>query len=98
VNNAMFIATVSVSFFVVLIYSYNCFKKKKGIELQPIVNLILLSSGIVCGMAIIISSFYPKIKTHIGGFEIYIFISGVAVMFVSIKSVYSEITKINIDP
>lgn len=58
-----------------------------------VVGSLLNSSGIICGMALAASPFFPAIKVMIGGIDIYIVIGGFAVLFVSSQGIHKDVIK-----
>lgn len=90
-DKAIFIPSAILGLFFIAIYSYKCFRDNKRFDHQVMVNTILQSSGIVCGVLLILSTFFVDLKQYLKNIDIYILISGLAVLVVSIQSVYSEL-------
>lgn len=90
-DKAIFIPSAILGLLLVAVYSYNCMRDKKKFEHQVMVNTVLQASGIVCGVLLILSTFFTGLKQYLTNIDIYILISGLAVLVVSVQSVYSEL-------
>ncbi|WP_298445319.1 threonyl-tRNA synthetase [uncultured Ferrimonas sp.] len=77
----------------IAVYLFRCYKH--GIEPNHaiIVSSVLNASGIICGIALAISPFFPSVKELIGGIDIYIIIGGIAVLFVSTQAISKDVFK-----
>lgn len=79
-----------------LLIPFSLYRRKKfnqPIELTNLVNLVLLSSGIVGGGLLLLSALYEPVTKRLSDIKLYIFIGGIAVLYVSIKGVVSEFVK-----
>lgn len=54
------------------------------------INTGFQASGIVCGIFLVLSVFYPEIRNKISGLDIYIFVSGLAVVAVSLQGFHRD--------
>ena len=57
------------------------------------ISTVLQSSGVVCGFFLIASVFVNSIKDILRGLDLYIFIAGIAVLYVSISGIIRDIFK-----
>lgn len=69
------------------IYWYRCWKNKVHFDLSTAVTSTFNASGVICGVALISSLFFPEVKSILGGIDIYIFIGGLAVLIVSVQGI-----------
>lgn len=77
----------------VAFYIYRCHSAQKDFSLSIIVSCILHASGIVCGLFLIASTIFEKVKEFLQGIEIYVFIAGLAVIYVSLRSLHRDVIK-----
>jgi hypothetical protein len=80
-----------VGFVLILLYLVRCHRHKRSVNLAVMTNAVLTGSGIVCGILLIIGSFNKKVMDHLTGINVYIFIAGVAVCYVSAETIYKDI-------
>lgn len=92
-DKAILVPSVIFASFLICIYLYRCWKSKTEVNNSTLISSILNSSGVVCGVALALSPFFPKIKEVIGGIDIYVIIGGVAVLFVSFQGIHRDIFK-----
>ncbi|EII3133430.1 threonyl-tRNA synthetase [Vibrio parahaemolyticus] len=90
-DKVIFIPSAVLGLVFVAIYAFNCYRNKKRFNHQVMVNSILQASGIVCGALLILSTFFVDLKQYLTNIDIYILISGLAVLVVSVQSVYSDL-------
>lgn len=87
----IFIPSAILGLIFVGIYAYNCHANKTKFNHQVMVNSILQASGIVCGSLLILSTFFAELKKYLTNIDIYILISGLAVLVVSVQSAYNDL-------
>jgi hypothetical protein len=63
----------------VLIYLFRCHRSKETVNPAILTGAILSGSGMVCGVLLIIGSFYKGVMDHLTGINLYILIAGLAV-------------------
>lgn len=90
-DKAILIPSVLIAAVLICIYLFRCWKTGREINNSVLISSLLNSSGIVCGLALAASPFFPSIKALIGGIDIYIVIGGVAVLFVSGQSLHRDV-------
>lgn len=90
-DKVIFIPSAVLGLIFVVIYSFNCYRNKREFNYQVMFNSILQASGIVCGILLILSTFFVDLKQYLNNIDIYILIAGLAVLVVSIRTVYSDI-------
>ncbi len=74
----------------IAIYCYRCWKNKTEFQNGVMINTGFQASGIVCGIFLVLSVFYPEIRNKISGLDIYIFVSGLAVVAVSLQGFHRD--------
>ena len=92
-DKAILIPSVAIATVLICIYLFRCWQAGKEVNNAVLISSLLNSSGIVCGLALAASPFFPSIKALIGGIDIYIVIGGVAVLFVSGQSLHRDVIK-----
>lgn len=90
-DSIIFLPTVALGTIILLFYFIRCHKSNKSLNLSVIVNLFLLSSGVICGLLLMVGSIYEPAKAYLKGIDIYIFIGGLSVFIVSIQSLRKDI-------
>ena len=91
-DKVIFIPSAILGLIFVAIYAYNCHVSKTKFNHQVMVNSILQASGIVCGGLLILSTFFIELKQYLTNIDLYILISGLAVLVVSVQSAYNDLT------
>lgn len=66
------------------------FKKEQIPTLSELIIILLNLSGVVTGIIIMLCSIFPEYLTKIQGSGIYIFIAGLALIYVMLKSLISK--------
>ncbi|ELP2673660.1 threonyl-tRNA synthetase [Vibrio parahaemolyticus] len=77
--------------FLILIYTYRCHRAKREFNQAVMVNAILQSSGIICGVLLILGTFNDEAKKLLNEIDLYILIAGFAVTAASVKGIYKDI-------
>lgn len=90
-DSIIFLPTVVLGTIIFLFYLRRCHKNNESLNLSVIVNLFLLSSGIVCGLLLMVGSIFEPAKAYLKGIDIYIFIGGLAVLIVSTQSLRKDV-------
>ncbi len=92
-DKTILIPSVVLALILIGIYLFRCYKNKIEANNTILISSILNSSGIICGIALALSPFFPSIKQLLGGIDIYIVIGGIAVLFVSFQAIYKDVFK-----
>jgi hypothetical protein len=92
-DKAILIPSVVLAAVMIVIYLFRCWRSGKEANNAVLISSVLNSSGIICGLALAVSPFFPYVKGLIGGIDIYIVIGGVAVLFVSSQAVHKDVIK-----
>ncbi|MGR5465191.1 threonyl-tRNA synthetase [Photobacterium damselae] len=92
-DKAILVPSVLIAAILIAIYLFRCWRTGKEANNAVLISLVLNSSGIVCGLALAASPFFPSVKALIGGIDIYIVIGGVAVLFVSGQAIHKDVIK-----
>lgn len=90
-DSIVLIPSVVLGICVLAYYLHRCYQNKEAINVGVIVNTFLLSSGIVCGLLLMVGSIYAPAKEFLKGIDIYIFIGGIAVFVVSAQSLHKDV-------
>lgn len=96
-DKAILVPSVILALVIILLYLFRCWKNKIEVNNSIIISSILNSSGIICGICLALSPIFPDIKKVIGGIDIYVFIGGVAVLFVSSQGIHRDVVKSTIE-
>lgn len=90
-DSIILIPSVVLGIFFLLFYVRRCYRNKESINLGIIVNTFMLSSGIVCGLLLMVGCIYEPAKVFLKGIDIYIFIGGIAVFVVSAQGLHKDV-------
>ncbi len=75
----------------VLIHLFHCHRNKRAVNLAVMTGAVLSGGGFVCGVLLVVGSFYKPVMDHLIGINLYIFIAGLAVCYVSARTIYKDI-------
>ncbi len=92
-DKVVFIPSATLGVLFIGLYLFRCHRAQKSPNLSVMVSSILQASGLVCGFFLIASTISEKVKQVLTGIDIYIFIAGIAVIFVSAQWFYRDIVK-----
>lgn len=90
-DNYIFIPSAVLSIVFIILYLFRIKIHKARFKLAVVINTVLLASGVVCGIALALGCFFEDINKHIKDIKLYVFIAGLAVLFVSIQGLHSSI-------
>ncbi|MBI4834810.1 MAG: threonyl-tRNA synthetase [Planctomycetes bacterium] len=85
------IPSIILSGILIIIYLIRCLQRKTTPRLTIIINCFFIGSGIVCGILLFASSILPDLRSVLSNIDLYIAISGVAVLCVSIIPIKNEV-------
>ncbi|HEX3068809.1 MAG TPA: hypothetical protein VHX14_09545 [Thermoanaerobaculia bacterium] len=92
-DRAVLIITVALGTLLAITYCIRCGLARAKIELGVIVTILIHSFGVVAGFVILGSAVYEPLRRKIADPELYIFISGVAVVVVSVQALFKDVFK-----
>ena len=92
-DKLILIFSLGLATFIISIYVFRCWKHSSKIDNTVIITSTLHSSGIICGIALALSPIFPSVKELISGIDMYIFIGGIAVFFVSSQAIHKDVIK-----
>jgi len=87
VDRTVFIPTAALGIVLVLIYCARCWKAGVAFNVGTLISLVLHSAGIVAGCIITLSTVYEPLRDAVSELNVYILISGLAVVAVSAQAV-----------
>ena len=74
----------------ILLYVIRCWRNQTEFNLAVMINSIFQASGIVCGCFLIAGVFSEQLRKLMAGIDLYILVSGFAVLAVSIQGFYRD--------
>lgn len=92
-DKTVLIPSVLIALILICIYLVRCYRNGVEANNSVLISSLMNSSGIVCGIALALSPFFPEVKSLLGGIDIYIIIGGVAVLFVSSQAIHKDVIK-----
>jgi len=99
-DKVVFIPSALLGLILILIYLYRSSKAGKEFNQAVMVNAVLQSSGIVCGLLLVAGTLNDDARKLLNEIDLYIFISGLVVVTASAKGIHKDIfvsTKIKDD-
>ncbi len=90
-DKAIYIPSAILGVILIIIYAFRCHATKREFNQAVMVNAILQSSGIVCGLLLVLGTFNEDAKKLLNEIDLYILIAGFAVTTASIKGIYKDI-------
>ncbi|WP_276754128.1 threonyl-tRNA synthetase [Pseudoalteromonas marina] len=89
-DKVVLIPSAALGLILIIWYSLRCWHSGSDFNHAVMINIVFQSSGIVCGVFLIMSIFIPEIKELMSGIDIYIFVSGLAVFAVSLQGYHRD--------
>lgn len=90
-DKAIFIPSAIIGVILISIYAYRCHVAKKEFNQAVMVNAILQSSGVVCGLLLVAGTINEDARDLLKEIDLYIFIAGMVIVAASLKGIYSDI-------
>ena len=90
-DKIIYLPTIVIAIFFILIYAIQCYKKKEEFEFSIMTNLVLQSAGVLCGVILIGSTVCDELREVLKNLDLYIFIAGLNVFAVSIKGIHNDV-------
>jgi len=90
-DKVIFIPSAILGLVFIGIYWYRCNKAKKEFNQAVMVNAVLQSSGIVCGLLLVAGTLSDEARKLLNEIDLYIFISGLVVVAASVKGLHKDI-------
>lgn len=90
-DNLVLFPTIGIASFLLIVHLAVCLKKKITPGLAPILNIVLLASGLVCGVMLMVGCVYEPVMKRISELKLYIFIAAVAVLYISISELWKTV-------
>ncbi len=92
-DKIVLIPSLALGLIFICIYIFRCWRNNAEFNIGVMINATFQASGIVCGLFLILGVFYEHVRALMTGIDIYIFISGLAVLTVSIQTLYKDIIR-----
>ena len=90
-DSIVLLPSVVLGIIFLLFYALRCRRNRETLNVGVIVNTFLLSSGIICGLLLMVGCVYEPAKALLKGIDIYIFIGGIAVFVVSAQGIHKDV-------
>jgi hypothetical protein len=92
-DKAICIPSILLAIVLIALYVFRCRQQRKELNIGVIVNSILGASGLVCASFLIAGSVFERVMQYVSGVNLYIFIAGTTLLFVSGQSVYRDVIR-----
>jgi len=89
----VFLPSITLGAIFIGLYLFRCYRAQKSPDLSVLVSSLLQASCFICGFFLMASTISEKVKQVLTGIKIYIFIAGIAVIYVSAQWFYRDIIK-----
>lgn len=90
-DNWIVFPTIGLGSILLVVYLTLCIRRKKKPNLVTMINVVLLSSGLIGGLLLMAGCVCESLMKRISELKIYIFISGIAVLYISISGLWKAI-------
>ena len=90
-DKVIYLPTIIIAIILIIFYAVGCYKKTEEFNFSIMINIVLQSSGIVCGAVLIGSTVCVQLQEVLKNLDLYIFIAGLTVGAVSIKGIYNDV-------
>lgn len=81
------LVSATAAILLVLLYVFWSLRKRRKIRLESCATLFLSGPGLVGGILLLASMYYPPLLSEISDYEIYVGLGGVALIFTVIQGV-----------
>jgi hypothetical protein len=89
-SNVVFIPSAILGLVLVALYCFRCWILRADINVGVIINIVLSSAGLVAGAVIAASTVYEPLRKAVADLNLYILISGLAVVAVSVQTLWRD--------
>jgi len=90
-DRLVFLSTVTLGVAFLLLYGLRCWRREEQVDIGALVNIILEAGGVIAGAFLILSTIVPELKSQLATVDLYIFISGMVVLAVSVQRLKRDI-------
>lgn len=90
-DKVIFFPSAILGLVLIATYWYRCSQVGKEFNQAVMVNAVLQSSGIVCGLFLVAGTISDEARKLLNEIDLYIFISGLVVVAASIKGIHKDI-------
>lgn len=90
-DKVIFIPSAILGVLFIVIYWYRCSRARKEFNQAIMVNAVLQSSGIVCGLLLVVGTLSDEARKLLNEIDLYIFISGLVVLAASVKGLHTDV-------
>jgi len=87
------VPAVALGTLLIITYCIRCGRARAKIDLAVLITILIHSTGVVAGFVILGSAVYEPLRRKIADLDLYIFISGVAVVAVSVQALVKDVFK-----
>jgi len=91
VDRLVFVPSAALGILLIAVYGAQCWRNGTTFNVAVLVNLILQAAGVVGGSLISISTFYEPLRQRLTGLDLYVLISGLVVVSVSIQGLLRDL-------
>lgn len=90
-DKIIFYPSAGIALILIAIYWFRCHRIGKEFSQSVMVNIVLQSAMLVCGCLLVFGTFIEEARALLSEIDLYILISGLVVLSVSVKSMHKDI-------
>jgi hypothetical protein len=92
-DKVVLVPSLTLGLIFICIYIFRCWKNDAEFNVGVMISATFQASGVVCGIFLIIGIFSEELRALMTGIDIYIFVSGLAVLAVSLQAFHKDAIK-----
>ena len=90
-NKAFFISVVLLGLTLTIFHLISCARQDKLLSQEKLVNIMLLSTGVLSGFCLMIGTIFEDFNKLLGNNLLYVFLSGLAILVASVNPLQKDI-------
>jgi len=90
----IYLPTAILSAVLLLIYAYLCYFHGKKANVAVVLHTVLEANAVVGGCVVILSTIVPDFVKDADGIKIYVFVGGVAVLFLAAQAIRRSLSSV----
>lgn len=92
-DKVVLVPSLALGLIFICIYIFRCWKNGAEFNVGVMISATFQASGVVCGLFLIVGIFSEDLRALMTGIDIYIFVSGLAVLAVSLQAFHKDAIK-----
>ncbi|WP_428821389.1 hypothetical protein [Microbulbifer sp. MCCC 1A16149] len=92
-DKALFVPSALIAGILFLVYTVQVFRNNLEFEQNAVVNIILQSFQLVCGIVLVASTFIESLAELVSDLNLYVLVAGAVLSVNAVKSVYRDMPR-----